>query len=479
MAPMQQMLLAVGGSDGPFWISEVHNDSSGYELQFYGMDVNSDGNSFCGGKIKGNPSNRDYACLSHDTEGALRWFRRIDYDHGSGGSFQTHAETCRCDSSGNPFMAGGYSICVKLSKSNGSTLLQRLSCPQGYMLNGGWFAGALCMNGDVPIFFATFDGHITMQANNASVTGSVNFRTRMTDLGTSGGYQKGVNVDSSGNPYWLMESSPTGGSGREGTRIRKSSENGSTTTWWRELYFPDSGSTTGNYHSYKPHFSDVDGDGNVYVVGEHTDGDNRPSWPWAAKWNSSGTLQWKKVYGKDTTASDATTKFTRCAVDSSGNLYAVGPTQGSNGDSGAVPNGKRGYVFAQIKTDGTLGWGRYINENQSNWDDQKFTINDLRVDPSDNKSIYMCGYKEGSNINGIRGLTIKLSASGSATGTYGTWVIGDLPTSGTYTYVLSDEGGTEESNTTCTFTNYNRATSSMSSDNDSVSWSDELLTTVS
>lgn len=478
---MQQMLLGISGSDGPFWISELHNNSSSYKLQFNGMDVNSDGNSFSAGKIEGNPTSRDYACLSLDTEGAINWFRRLDYDHGSGGSFAAHAETCRCDSSGNPVMAGLYSIVIKLDKSNGSTDLKRLSSQQSYMLNSGWYAGSLCMNGSIFIFFANFDGTPTMRGNNAACNGATNFNTQMTSLGTGGGTVKGVDIDnksSANNIWWLMESSPTGGSGREGTRLRKSSTNSVTTSWWRELYMPDSGSTTGNYHSYLPNAIAVDTSGNAYVVGEHTDGDNRPSWPWAAKWNSSGTLQWKKVYGKSTTAGNATTKFERCAVDSSGNLYAVGQSIGSNNNQSALPNGKRGYLFAKINTDGTLGWGRYINENQSDWDDQKFTITDLRVDPSDNKSIYMCGRKEGDNINGIRGLTIKLSAKGSDTGTFGTWVIGDLPTSGTYTYTLSDEGGTEESNTTGTITNVTRGTASMDADNDAVSWNNHVVTSV-
>ena len=102
----------------------------------------------------------------------------------------------------------------------------------------------------------------------------------------------------------------------------------------------------------------------------------------------------------------------------------------------------------------------------------------VKISP-DGKAIYIGGYKEGNNVTGVHGFVMKFDAKGPSTGTFGTWVVGELETTGTYPWAISDAGGSERSQTTGAWTNYNRSTSDVDSDDYDINWSASTLTTVS
>ena len=479
---MQQMLIAIGGGSVSQWISQVHDNSSSKKWYVNSMDVNSDGHIFACGALY-DTSYKDFGMISYDEEGTIRWFKREDYHHdgwGNQGQFQTEAKSVRCDSSGDPYMWGMYATTFKLSKSNGDTEVSRNHVTQPYSFNSSWQDNSITLKTGVFCTFGYQDGKPTHTACTLAFTGACNFFTQLTTNNDTS-YAKGIvgTVESGSSCYYLlMQSTPTDvtGSNRQSTRLIKTNANGQTRTWQRELYYSNS-DESGNYHMFDPR-NHAGIEDHIVVVGLHKDGDHRPGCPFIAKWNSSGTIQWRKLYGKSVTTKQAISQFQHVCVDSSGNAYCLGQSIGQDQDEGAVGNGKRGMIVAKINTDGTLGWGRYINENQSEWDDSNHTGTSIKLSP-DGKAIYISGYKQGDNVNGVHGFVMKFDAKGPSTGTFGTWVVGELETTGTYPWTISDAGGSERSQTTGSWTNYNRVTSDVDSDDYDVNWSASTLTTVS
>jgi len=479
--PMQQMLLGIGGGSVSQWISQVHDNSSSKKWYVRSADVNSDNHIFACGALY-DTSYKDFGMISYDEEGTIRWFKREDYHHdgwGSGGQFQTEAKSVRCDTSGDPYMWGMYGTVFKLSKSNGNTSISRNHVTQPNSFNSTE-ENDITLKTGVFCAFGYQDGKPTHTASTLALTGACNFYTQLTTNNDTSAARGIVGTVESGSScyYLLMRSTPTdvSGTNRQSTRLIKTNANGQTRTWQRELYFSNS-DESGNYHNFHPHSHDGIED-HIVVVGEHKDGDHRPACPFIAKWNSSGTIQWRKLYGKSVTTKQAISRFQHVAVDSSGNAYCLGDSIGSNTNEGAVDNGKRGMIVAKINSDGSLGWGRYINENQSTWSNSSHYGTSIAVSP-DGKAIYISGYKEGSNVTGVHGFVMKFDAKGPTTGTHGTWVVGELETTGTYPWTISDGGGSERSQTTGSWTNYNKATSDADSDDYNVSWSASTLTTVS
>tara|TARA_B100001113_G_scaffold70737_1_gene54734 strand:+ start:1517 stop:2959 length:1443 start_codon:yes stop_codon:yes gene_type:complete len=478
---IQQMLLGIGGGSVSQWISQVHNNSASKKWYVRSVDINSDNHIFAAGALY-DTSYKDFGMISYDEEGTIRWFKREDYHHdgwGNSGQFQTEAKSVRCDSNGDPYMWGMYATTFKLSKSNGSTQISRNHITQPYSFNVTE-ENNITLGTGVFSAFGYLDGKPTHTASTLALTGACNFfyqLTSNTDTSSAKGIV-GINESGSGYYYLLMQSNPTdvSGSNRQSTRLLKATENGSSYEWQRELYYSNS-DESGNYHPFEAR-NHAGIEDHIVVVGLHKDGDHRPGCPFIAKWNSSGTIQWRKLYGKSVTTKQAISPFNHVAVDSSGNAYCLGFSQGQDSDEGAVGNGKRGMIVAKINTDGTLGWGRYINENQSNWSDSSHYGESIKVS-ADGKFIIIGGYKEGSNVTGVHGFVMKLDSKGPSTGTFGTWVIGELETTGTYPWTISDAGGSERSQTAGTWSSYNRSTSDADSDDYSVSWSASTLTTVS
>lgn len=118
----------------------------------------------------------------------------------------------------------------------------------------------------------------------------------------------------------------------------------------------------------------VDTSGNVYVSGNDYDNTYSDTGAVIAKYNSSGTLQWKKtVFGSGENYSTA--------VDTSGNVYLCGSSY-SSGNC---------FIIRKYNTSGALQWQRNLGGGGTGVNGTGYSI---AVDTSGNA--YVCGYSNAS-----------------------------------------------------------------------------------
>ena len=141
----------------------------------------------------------------------------------------------------------------------------------------------------------------------------------------------------------------------------------------------------------------VDSSGNVYVVGSYVAPGGGPQNIGIVKYDTSGTLQWKKGL-----SSDNPDVGTGIALDSSGNIYITGSTNIS---------GTYDFQIAKYSNSGTLLWQRGLGSGSGRADRGAA----ISVDSSGN--VYVNGYCEDALIT-QEFLFAKLPTDGSLTGTY-------------------------------------------------------------
>jgi uncharacterized delta-60 repeat protein len=127
--------------------------------------------------------------------------------------------------------------------------------------------------------------------------------------------------------------------------------------------------------------------GNIYVGGNSNIGSNNGL---LAKYNSSGSLQWQRVFGDG-----ASETFYSTAVDSSGNIYACGYSNAS---------GDVFYAIVKYNSSGTVQW--QINYGSSGF----YSLGSgIAVDTSGD--VYFTGSSDASGASNI--YTVKVNSSGT------------------------------------------------------------------
>jgi hypothetical protein len=147
----------------------------------------------------------------------------------------------------------------------------------------------------------------------------------------------------------------------------------------------------------------VDASGNVYVAGRK----HRDVAPWAfpcdfvtVKYNSSGVVQWSRVFSTGRNVSLAV----YMGLDASGNVYVSGATLGDDGD-GAYSG--TDYTTIKYNNAGTQQWVRtYNGAAPNNFDD---TPGDFKVDADGNS--YVTGVSQKDGV--LACTTIKYSTTGT------------------------------------------------------------------
>ena len=178
-----------------------------------------------------------------------------------------------------------------------------------------------------------------------------------------------------------------------------------------------------------------DSSDNVYVIGtNHTDGTMI-----LAKWNSSGTLQWQRKI-------DGVNGYGGIAIDSSDNIYVAGK----------VSSGTK-LFWAKYNTSGTI-------QLQRTWDSSgSEDIRSMTIDDQNGVvAVILAGY---TDLGNDPGLLVKLPGDGSLTGTYGsyTYAVSTL-TESANTGTESEMTGTDSSITmNISDTSYTSATSTLTS----------------
>ncbi len=202
----------------------------------------------------------------------------------------------------------------------------------------------------------------------------------------TGGYGRGVDIDSDGNVYTTGNFSE---SGENRIWITKHDASG-VIQWQRRLTGLSNESDT---------VSDlaVDSSGNVYIAGFTKSYGAGDTDVYLAKYNTSGVIQWQRSLGS--TGDDRSFSV---ATDSSGNAYVTGYD--------LVGTGSRDVITAKYNSSGTLQWQRNLQGiNPNNVSDEGHGI---AVDSSSN--IYVAGYhRDRTTSTYHNGLLIKYNSSGT------------------------------------------------------------------
>ena len=196
-----------------------------------------------------------------------------------------------------------------------------------------------------------------------------------------------INFDSSGNVYVFGQTNSEG-SGLNDFLLAKYNSSG--TIQWQRVF--------GGVASEVGESVAIDASDNIYVLGktnlQATFGDGFL----LAKYNSSGTIQWQRMLSS--TDDDDPSSV---ALDSSGNVYVFGQTnsEGAGGDD---------FIVAKYDSSGTIQWQRVLGSSGSE------IGSSIAIDSKD--TLYLFGFTAGTGEGGNDFLLAKLSNDGSLTGTY-------------------------------------------------------------
>lgn len=248
---------------------------------------------------------------------------------------------------------------------------------------------------------AVNDDGESFASGNASAYAGVRvkqFGTSAHDLGND------IAVDTSGNSYVAGETSGdlagTGNAGNKDVFISKYDNSGNP-LWLRQI---------GTVYSDAANSIAVDINGNSYITGE-TWGDLAGTGStldldvFIAKYDTSGNQLWIRQFG---TAPNETDEAYGIAVDTSGNSYVTGRTDGDL--SGAGNAGRSDVFIVKYDTSGNQLWAKQFGSDQSDW------AYDIAVDANANS--YITGYTQGDlagtgNIGGFDGFIAKYDTSGN------------------------------------------------------------------
>ena len=135
-------------------------------------------------------------------------------------------------------------------------------------------------------------------------------------------------------------------------------------------------------------------DGSVYVCGSITLDDAEYNDPLLAKFSSSGTLQWQKIFGGS--LSDSASSI---AVAPDGSVYACGSTA-SDASKGSLD-----LLLAKFSSSGTVQWQKTLGGSYINY------VSSVAVAPDG--SVYVCGRIKSVNAGSWDFLLAKFSSSGT------------------------------------------------------------------
>lgn len=384
---MFERLFLNGGNEEGGWIMYTPANNT---LRLYAICTDSSGNIYS----VGNAYSITDECfvMKASPSGVIQWQRNL------GDTKSDYWSGVSTDSSGNVYCfgqnssssAGGVDATVAKYDSAGTLLWQR-------RLGGATFDvftdGSVDASGNV--FAAGWTnsqtaGNADMLLAAYNTSGTIQWQRRF------GGAQYEVvgacAIDSSNNVY-LAGRTDTQTSGGWDALLVKYNSSGT-------LQFQRRLGGTGSEM-----WTDIglDTSGNIYLVGFSTV--SSTDYQIFAKYNSTGTLLWKKV----STTVGYSGASSAGAVDSSGNIYA-----GTNDQSSGVAQGG---MLSKVDASGNLVWTRtlrYVDTTTSG------NLNGFALDPT-GKFFYIAGYYVTGSFPTINGgsFIAKFPVDGSKTGTYG------------------------------------------------------------
>ena len=201
--------------------------------------------------------------------------------------------------------------------------------------------------------------------------------------GNSSDYGYSVAVDSSGNVY---VTGITFSQGQGSADILIAKFNSSGTVQWKRLL----GSSNADYGNGIA----VDSSGNSYITGYAASATYGQDDIITAKYDTNGNIQWQRILGG--TGNDGGTAI---AVDSSGNSYITGYTNGSGA-------GNYDMLLVKYNSSGTIQWQKTVGASNTDWGEG------IALDSSGN--IYLAGYTNATSGAGSYDFVVsKLNSSGT------------------------------------------------------------------
>jgi len=399
----------------PEWARTV---STGSDFsRFWSVAVDSSGNVYAAGYQKGTgtftygtgvsaqgTASMNAVLVKYNSSGTAQWARTV-----SAGSYASQFYSVAVDSSGNVYTAG---------EQNNSTYT---------------FGTGVSVQGEGPVL-------VKYNSSGAAQWA----RSQTGGIGAS--FFNAVAVDSSGNVYAAgrqLEKTHTYGTGvsvqgtGESNVVLVKYNSSGTAQWARSV---SAGSSS--YSEF--HGVAVDSSGNVYAVGRQqgtgtftygtgvsVQGTSSSQNVVLVKYNSSGTAQW----ARSVSVGSSYSMFSGVAVDSSGNVYAVGNQEGTGiftygtGVS-AQGTGESNVVLVKYNSSGTAQWARTASAGTSSW------FSGVAVDSSGN--VYAVGNQQGTG-------THTYGTGVSAQGTGGNVVLVKYNSSGTAQWARTASAGSSYS----------------------------------
>ena len=380
---MQQIFLGLGGGGSEsYWFAVIGdaNNNAGNDVA-----IDSDGNVYTSGA-----SDSDIFVIKHDKDGTEQWQKKINTN-------SSEKVGIGLDSSSNVYVVGDTDLSSQGSldfhitkfNSSGTEIWQRGLGGSGIEQFFGHSTTDSSGN--------TYGGGYTTSAGQGTFaqylakwnsSGTVQWQRTLSMSGQHAGHD--VALDSSGNVYMCGESD-LGTLNNTNLTLAKWASNG-THQWTRYLR----GSSYGEVGDAVA----VDSNDDIYVCGRTTSVGAGSGDLLLVKYNSSGTVQWRRTLGG--TGYD---QGRGVAVDSSDNVYVCGTTR-------SYGNGTRYIMIAKYNSSGTLDWQNTLGGTA----DQDYGEH-IKVDSSDN--IYVVGKTQSTGQGSNDIFVAKLPNDGSLTGTYG------------------------------------------------------------
>ena len=381
-----QIAAAGNVGDDAYWINTLSGTSTENSM---GITATGDGSVYVSGATNSEGAgSHDLSVVKYDSSGTLQWQRTI------GGSGSDYGQAIAADSSGNIYVTGYQSSYgtrptqFYLVKYNSSGTLQwqrSLVC-----IGTLYCRGIVVDSSDSNVYLVGFSDstNSTSGSNDIfvckySASGDLQWQRLLG--GSHLDYGRDIGVDSSNNVYISYY---TYSIGQGNYDIGLAKYNSSGVLQWQRILGGTAFDANGGLA--------VDSSGNSYVSFETSSEGQGGSDFGIAKYNSSGTLQWQRIIGG--TGGDNTRS---AALDSSGNVYALGTTSSAGAGSNDM-------LIVKYNSSGILQWQRSLGTTAGE------SANRIYAGGSGN--IYLAGATGGD------GLIVKLPADGSLTGTYGDFV---------------------------------------------------------
>lgn len=208
----------------------------------------------------------------------------------------------------------------------------------------GWLASSTSPNSNGYTLGTCIDssGNIYTTNSNYSIIKRNSAGAFQWVSGLSAGSNGSLAIDSAGNLYVTGEETVTYGASFPSLYLAKFNSSG-VFQWGR---------TFGGTSYLRGYRVFVDASDNVYVTGTNSSGVTAT---WLVKFNTSGTVQWQKRL-VDTSGNGGTTFVVSIGVDSSGNVYIAGSSQ----DNASGFLSAYSAVLAKYNSSGTLQWKKNL-----------------------------------------------------------------------------------------------------------------------